>query len=271
MALKTLGAQPVPPPEPPVFTEQSGFTSVLYAAIAAREDREHLRVYASKITDCAREQVFSLIGAPKSTPQMVRTNPQWSVAARFGDAIHELVQKHLIALGYCTEQEVEFRVQSPDGALSGRVDALVTWYDHANDEPRRAILDIKTVGTKDFVKGSDGPKFSKYKAQIDVYGTLLDVPLGIVLLVDRGSGEMREFHFAVDTARGKTLLARATAIKSHAENKRLPRAEMAGTFYCTAFCPFTAQCAAHLTGATPYSPEGVDDNDTSSEDYLLGW
>lgn len=181
--------------------------------------RQQKTVYASGVTDCARQIALSVIGLKKEPTG--EDYPQWSVVAEFGTAIHELVERWLREIGVLVR--AEFRVTDPNNVLSGRVDALIraaglepdpideetpdieALVDVAGEE---YILDVKTVGDKDFKEGAWGRKFKKYVAQISVYGKILGVKKGLVLLVNRGTGELQDIEFDIDFDYADQLLAR---------------------------------------------------------------
>ena len=211
-----------------------------------KRNRPQTRVHASSIKECARKQAMSIMGFTPTATEMQNNNPQWRLSAQFGTEIHSLFEKYLAGAGLLVK--AEYRVESDDGAVSGRVDALVedsVWAGVVEEgkTARQAILDVKTVKHEDFKKGAWGDKIPGYIAQLSVYCRLENVPSAIICLVSRNTGEILALEFDADYEYADTLLTRASWIADSAEKRELPSAEERGSFYCTAFCPFNALCS----------------------------
>lgn len=227
-----------------------GVAEGLYKLIERRrQEYPQQRVYASQIKSCARQQAMGIMGFTKG--KTGEGHPEWVVAAELGTWLHDRVEAWLKALGGLVRSE--FRVSSEDGAISGRVDALMTspaetatdYGAHIEVAGEQYILDAKTVSEKDFKKGENSLKIPGYVAQISVYGRLLGVTKGIILLVNRNTGEMRDLEFDIDFDYADKLLERAARIVTMAEARQLPEAEEwgeGGSYYCRNLCPFYRQC-----------------------------
>lgn len=237
----------------------------LYAYLKARR-REFRpeRVYASQIKECGRKLAMGIMGFEKGPTG--EGHPEWIVSADLGSWLHERVEGWLRDIGGLVK--AEFNVKSEDGALSGRVDALladtVTPVVEGTDLPaaredgyealievagEQFILDAKTVSDKDFKAGVKSFKIPGYVAQISVYGRLLGVRKGIILLVNRNTGEFNDLEFDIDFDYADRLLERASKVMKATEERKLPAAEewgpdAAGSYYCRNLCPFYRQCAA---------------------------
>lgn len=215
--------------------------------IAVRDDREQTRVYASGIKNCARQSAMAIMGFVRGP--VGEENPEWSVAADLGTWLHQKVEGWLRSIGGLIR--AEFRVGNDD--VSGRVDALIGPYEGYGASIEVAgqtyILDAKTINARDFAEGTYGRKVPGYIAQVSVYGRLLGVTRGVILLVDRGSGKMTDFEFDIDPEYADQLLARAATIRRLAEARQLPPAEEwgdsgHGSYTCKNFCAFYRQCTA---------------------------
>jgi len=206
------------------------------------------RVRASELKSCARAQAMRMIGfaeAPTGTD-----SPWWNIAAISGTNLHERIEIALKFLG--VSKRSEFNVTSPDGTFSGRVDHELDpafFREELGEDAVGAILDVKTVKTKDFAEGCWGSKIDGYLGQVSPYALLTNNPVGVVLLVDRGEGRMMDFEWDIDPEHAKKMLRRATKIAEHAESRTLPKAEAkerGETFECFNFCPFRRQCFKDL-------------------------
>lgn len=221
-----------------------GLAGLLYQHVAdTREKKVQERVYASQVKTCGRQQWFAIRQYAKI--EAVTEHPEWTTVAEFGTHLHDLIEKWLTDLGVLVASE--FRLEAPDGSWSGRVDALVK----INGE--HYVLDIKTVGRKDFDKGRNGPKFNGYLDQVHLYASLpmteqkIVVNKAIILLVCRDSARMLDVVVPIDPARVESATKRAAAIYNSAKygTELWPAEEWkqpTGSFYCKNFCPFVHWC-----------------------------
>lgn len=196
--------------------------------------RRQRTVYASDIGGCERKITLSLLDM-KKTDDVGRDN--WLISAELGNVIHNWVQS--LILYYYPNAQIEYRVESDDGSVSGRVDAVV------DTEEGRIIIDIKTVNSREFRERS---KLDQWKDQINVYGTILFAAKGLILLVNRDTGELDEITFDIDYQRAGELIARAGKIVDYAKNGIVGIAEFAGSRYCSLFCPFFSRCEQKPAG-----------------------
>ncbi len=254
--------KPFSPPDLGLRPGSFGIADKVYRHVkASRKSWQPKNVYASGIKNCARQQAMGIIGFKPAESDKQLENPQWNVVADFGSALHELVERWLKELGISVKSEYRVKYET-DGqvVLSGRVDHRVKVEDITLDQPeesvltakiarqsREAILDVKTVGSKDFKQGAHGPKMPGYVAQLSVYCHLEGVKTAIILLVNRDSGELAEYEFDYNPEFAEKMLRRAKGVTDWAAMKRLPPAEewagSDGSFGCKAFCPFYRQCA----------------------------
>lgn len=243
----TVSQPAAPKPSSPldlVRVSELGLVQEVYRYVKEeRGDREQIRVYASGVTSCERQQTMAIMGFRKAPTGV--NNPEWSVVADFGTAIHELFEKWLDAVGAVTRDadgkpRSEFRVSAEDDSWSGRVDHEV----EINGETY--ILDVKTVGRKDYDKGLKSEKFKKYVAQVHLYCGRLGLKRAIILLVCRDSGRMQDFIIEIDPDVVEQVNLRARTIKAKADRRELGTPEdwsgARGSFACNNFCPFYRQC-----------------------------
>lgn len=221
--------------------------------LAKQTEPAPLRVRGSEIKTCARQTFFRLLRVPGKP--IGEESPHWRISAISGDHLHEEIEIALRFLGMV--EKAEYNVRSPNNDYGGRVDIRLK-------EPA-AILDIKTVKPEDFKEGPWAEKVPGYVDQINGYAHLEKLSLGIVLMIDRGSGRMKEFSWEVLPEDGEAVLQRAADIVVAAKERRIPEAEWrAGgktDFRCRTFCPFEELCyrqerdgsiqAKLDTGATP--------------------
>ena len=187
--------------------------------VAARD-----RVYASEISGCDRRITFALLGCE---PDALREdNP----SALIGDAIHAHLEALLVE-AFPGRVETEVRVVS--GAVSGRIDALLM-----EDDDTLTVIDVKTVSAREWTTRS---KIEEYIDQISVYAALVEAQKGVVLLVNRDTGEMEELRFTIDRARAEALLYKALRLQSLALDGRIAEATAWGTEECR-WCPFRKRC-----------------------------
>jgi len=131
------------------------------------------------------------------------------------------------------------------GAISGRIDALLV-----EDDNTLTVIDIKTVSAREWASRS---KIEEYVDQISVYAALTDAQTGVVLLVNRDTGEMEEMRFSVDRARAEALLYKALRLQSLALEGYIAEATAWGTEECR-WCPFRKRCESlDKTGVLVYS------------------
>ena len=199
--------------------------------VAARD-----RVYASEISGCDRRITFGLLGCEPDAPRAD------SPSALIGDAIHAHLEALLVE-AFPGRVETEVRVVS--GAISGRIDALLV-----EDDNTLTVIDIKTVSAREWASRS---KIEEYVDQISVYAALVEAQTGVVLLVNRDTGEMEELRFAVDRARAEALLYKALRLQSLALEGYIAEATAWGTEECR-WCPFRKRCESlDKTGVLVYS------------------
>jgi len=187
--------------------------------VAARD-----RVYASEISACDRRITFALLGCEPDAPRSD------SPSALLGDAIHAHLEA-LLMEAFPGRVETEVRVMS--GAVSGRIDALLI-----EDDNTLTVIDIKTVSAKEWASRS---KLEEYVDQIGVYAALTDAQTGVVLLVNRDTGEMEEMRFEIDRARAEALLYKALRLQSLALEGHIAEAVAWGSEECR-WCPFRKRC-----------------------------
>ena len=201
--------------------------------VAARD-----RVYASEISNCDRRITFGLLGCEPDAPRSD------SPSALLGDAIHAHLEA-LLMEAFPGRVETEVRVVS--GAVSGRIDALLI-----EDDNTLTVIDIKTVSAREWASRS---KLEEYVDQISVYAALTDAQTGVVLLVNRDTGEMEEMRFEIDCARAEALLYKALRLQSLALEGYVAEAVAWGTEECR-WCPFRKRCEPlDKTGVLAYTAD----------------
>jgi hypothetical protein len=117
--------------------------------------------------------------------------------------------------------------------VSGRIDALLT-----DENDALTVVDIKTVSAREWASRS---KLEEYVDQIGVYAALTDAQTGVVLLVNRDTGEMEEIRFDVDRTRAEALLDKARRLQALARDGYIAEATAWGTEECR-WCPFRKRC-----------------------------
>jgi CRISPR/Cas system-associated exonuclease Cas4 (RecB family) len=215
----------------PLVDAIRGVVAAKRRPVAARD-----RVYASEISACDRRITFGLLGCEPDAPRAD------SPSALIGDAIHAHLEALLVE-AYPGRVETEVRVVS--GAVSGRIDALLE-----EEDGTLTVIDIKTVSAKEWAARS---KIEEYIDQISVYAALTDAQTGVVLLVNRDTGEMEEMRFEIDRARAEALLYKALRLQSLVFDGRIAEATAWGTEECR-WCPFRKRCEPlDKTGVLVYS------------------
>jgi len=217
----------------PLVDAIRGVVAAKRRPVAARD-----RVYASEISACDRRITFGLLGCEPDAPRSD------SPSALLGDAIHAHLEA-LLKEAFPGRVETEVRVMS--GAVSGRIDALLT-----DENDALTVVDIKTVSAKEWASRS---KIEEYVDQISVYAALTDAQTGVVLLVNRDTGEMEELRFEIDRARAEALLYKALRLQSLAFDGRIAEAVAWGTEECR-WCPFRKRCEPlDKTGVLEYTAD----------------
>jgi CRISPR/Cas system-associated exonuclease Cas4 (RecB family) len=187
--------------------------------VAARD-----RVYASEISNCDRRITFALLGCEPDAPRS--DNP----SALIGDAIHVHLEALLVE---AFPGRVETEVRLVSGAVSGRIDALLL-----EEDDTLTVVDIKTVSAREWASRS---KLEEYVDQISVYAALTDAQTGVVLLVNRDTGEMEEIRFDVDRTRAEALLDKARRLQALVRDGYIAEATAWGKEECR-WCPFRKRC-----------------------------
>lgn len=204
---------------------------------ASRRSRNGVaqRVRASEVKNCERQLTFRLLDF-EAAPTGVG-HPEWNLAALSGTGLHSEIEVALSYLGL--SERSEYAVTSEDGSFSGRVD-------HRLAGPPAAILDVKTVSQKDFDERCWGRKISGYTAQVSAYALLERVSIGVVLLVNRNTGELFDYQWEVDTEYAQSVLARARRVVEKVQNRQLGYPETwsgaDGGYYCQNLCPYFTHC-----------------------------
>jgi len=217
----------------PLVDAIRGVVAAKRRPVAARD-----RVYASEISACDRRITFGLLGCEPDAPRSD------SPSALLGDAIHAHLEA-LLKEAFPGRVETEVRVMS--GAISGRIDALLV-----EDDNTLTVIDIKTVSAKEWATRS---KMNEYVDQISVYAALVEAQTGVVLLVNRDTGEMEELRFEIDRARAEALLYKALRLQSLALEGYIAEATAWGTEECR-WCPFRKRCEPiDKTGVLVYTAD----------------
>jgi len=205
---------------------QQPLVDAIRAVVAAkrRPTAARERVYASEISACERRITFALLGCE---PDEARAD---SPSAMMGDAIHSYLES-LLSEAYPGRVETEVRVVGD--AVSGRIDALLL-----EDDGTLTVIDIKTVGAREWSVRS---KIDEYIDQISVYAALVGAATGVVLLVNRDTGEMEELRFDVDYTRAEALFAKARRLQELARNGFVAEATAWGTDACR-WCQYRRRC-----------------------------
>ena len=147
-----------------------------------------------------------------------------SIATVTGEYLHNLLQQVLKRLGYVTEFGVAKNLG--DFKLTGRVDAV--WQD---DFPH--IIEIKTV--------SQLPKepYATHIKQLRVYMSILEVPCGYLVYLDRNKGKTAIHMVQPDPSALEEALKNARVLWK-ALNDHVPPQKHEGA-WCV-FCPFRREC-----------------------------
>ena len=203
----------------PLVDAVRGVVAAKRRPVAARD-----RVYVSEISACGRRITFALLGCAPDAPRS--DNP----SALIGDAIHAHLEALLVE---AFPGRVETEVRVVNGAVSGRIDALLI-----EDDNTPTVVDIKTVGAREWALRS---KVEEYVDQISVYAALVGAQTGVVLLVNRDTGEMEEIRFDVDRTRAEALLDKARRLQALARDGYIAEATAWGTEECR-WCPFRKRC-----------------------------
>jgi len=205
---------------------QQPLVDAIRAVVAAkrRPTAARERVYASEISACDRRITFALMGCEPDETWMD------SPSALMGDAIHSYLEALLLE-AYPGRVDTEVRVVGD--AVSGRIDALLL-----EDDGTLTVIDIKTVGSREWAARS---KVEEYVDQISVYAALVGAATGVILLVNRDTGEMEELRFDVDYTRAEALLEKARRLQTLAREGYIAEATAWGTDTCR-WCQYRKRC-----------------------------
>lgn len=225
----------------------------------AARDRPARSFNASKLTDCTRQQVYSLLGY-KGLPSEGDEQAGYHRTAEAGNALHDRYQGYLRRsnvvltkdqlLGVTGWQEgdfnpiylektggelpwfaEEFPLPRNDYLIGGRIDLVV-------DIDGPLIVEIKTVDQR---KYDDPPdyKMKAYKAQAAAYMHFSGIHRSVIWMVSRNNEIPKEYYYEYDEEDVNKFLTRIGAAKSHYDRGEIPPAEPG--YHCR-FCPFINYC-----------------------------
>lgn len=209
-------------------------------------DKPALRVSASKTKECARLLALKMLGFPQQP--IGEDSKWWSVAAMTGTTMHEQIELALKWLKVSKRSEWYIITEKKDFAGFADIELDPAAFPELGADALPTILDVKTVGDRDYKEGTWGQKVPGYIDQVSAYAYLEGKPLAVVLLVNRSDGRMMDFEWDVDPAQAQAVLDRASSIVEQSKARKLPAAEGLDdrgrpSFPCLNFCPFAALCA----------------------------
>lgn len=206
---------------------------------------------ASGIADCLRKAGYAMLSVP---PDRLVDKLDYRLAASQGDAIHAGIQAAMVAAGMVlqlpTGPAVEINLRDygtldlPDYLFSGRLDVVLQ-----QPDGELAILDIKTVGPRDFEPNNRywPGKLAHYADQVQMYLRFFQAPDGrsvrraFVYVVNRGDTTQRRlYRVPYDENTVAALLARLVRATAAYQVGALPDAEP-GRGPCN-LCPWEPTC-----------------------------
>lgn len=192
--------------------------------------------HPSALGQCQRKIFFDIKNAPRDTAvasqgdDLIRSHMTFET----GTHIHVIVQNICESAGLLVKREVA--IQDEKRKILGHCDSVL------KIRGVKYALEIKSINSAGFQR-TTAPKH-EHKAQLHAYMRCLGLKWGIVLYVNKDTGQMKEYVVRFDLAfymehvRGRIR----TFFKRLRKNTLPPREGTSPSVFPCMFCPFTRIC-----------------------------
>lgn len=192
--------------------------------------RKKYVIHPSGLGGCLRENVFSVIEAPKDVGRLKRDEARYCRIRDIGHDSHRRLQGYLFecqkrGLGGITRVWEDILLEIPDLYVAGELDAVVEVHNEY-----KYLVEIKTIDPK-FFDDLSKPKY-EWKVQSYLYMKAVGLKAAIVLVENRGSSNLKEFFIPWKASEWNEIKERALNVLDHIEEGELPPPEKDKCFFC---------------------------------------
>ncbi len=192
------------------------------------------RYYPSEIGGCMRKVWYSYCYPKQIQPEVLKI-------FELGNMMHDLVVKVLESEKnqdvQLLQSEFPLKIETPDFLISGRVDDLVL----VKASGKTFVVEVKSTKSIDYVQEpSEG-----HIMQLQLYMHATGIHNGIVLYVDKGNLQSKQFLVNYDEKQVKAILERFGQLHKLLTSKLLPIDEAkkdAKKQWMCRFCEYSKKC-----------------------------
>jgi len=202
----------------------------------ARESRPKQigRYYPSEIGGCMRKVWYSYYYPRKTEPELLKI-------FHMGNMVHDFVVDVLKSEKnenvQLLQSEFPLKIQEPDFLISGRVDDLVL----VKASGKTVVVEVKSTKSIDFVKEAS----ESHVMQLQLYMHATGIHNGVVLYIDKGNLQSKQFEVNYDKEHVERILKRFGEMHQLLTSKLLPMDEAKrekGKEWMCRFCEYADKC-----------------------------
>ncbi len=192
------------------------------------------RYYPSEIGSCMRKVWYSYKFPKQLQPELLKI-------FEMGNMVHDFVVKVLESEKNKNVQllrsEFPLKIETPDFLISGRVDDLVL----VKASGKTIVVEVKSTKSIDFLKGAS----ESHVMQLQLYMHATGIHNGMVLYIDKGNLQSKQFPIEYDEGQVKEILERFKQLHQQLTSNLLPIDEAKKNqdkqWLCR-FCEYTEKC-----------------------------
>ncbi len=192
------------------------------------------RYYPSEIGGCMRKTWYSYKRPKQLQPELLKI-------FEMGNMVHDFVVKVLESEKnkdvQLLQSEFPLKIEQPDFLISGRVDDLVL----VKASGKTFVVEVKSTKSIDYVGTASKP----HVMQLQLYMHATGIHNGIVLYVDKGNLQSKQFEVEYDKAEVKRILERFGELHKLLSSNLLPideaKKDSTKQWLCR-FCEYAETC-----------------------------
>jgi len=192
------------------------------------------RYYPSEIGSCMRKVWYSYNYPTEIQPELLKI-------FALGNMMHDLVVKVLESEKnkdvQLLQSEFPLKIEAPDFLISGRVDDLVL----VKTSGKTIVVEVKSTKSIDFVKEAS----ESHVMQLQLYMHATGIHNGIVLYVDKGNLQSKQFEVEYSKEQVKEIMERFGQLHKLLTAKLLPideaKKDEKKQWLCR-FCEYSDKC-----------------------------
>ena len=192
------------------------------------------RYYPSEIGGCMRKTWYSYKYPKKLQPELLKI-------FEMGNMVHDFVVKVLESEKnkdvQLLQSEFPLKIEQPDFLISGRVDDLVL----VKASGKTIVVEVKSTKSIDFVNEAA----ESHLIQLQLYMHATGIHNGIVLYIDKGNLQSKQFEVEYDEAEVNRILERFGELHKLLQSQLLPIDEAkkeSGKQWLCRFCEYAEKC-----------------------------